>query len=182
MSNKDHDFGSLVCIYSQILPRIRAAGKEMGYAIAIHGTMTRDLDVLAVPWVEEAAEPLALVNMIADVVGGHVIGDRTDERGYISDHPTEAPHGRLSWNSKLGRFITDAVVILNERDTLAKGFEALWDGHVTTKNSMLHHDLENGVTLDDEGATNDWIAKVQAICAALKLVEKEQANDERVEG
>lgn len=98
MSDKDHDFGSLVCIYAQILPRIRAAAKELGYAIAIHGTLTRDLDLLAVPWVAEAAEPLALVNMIADVVGGYIIGDRIHELGQLSELPTEHPHGRLSWN------------------------------------------------------------------------------------
>ena len=98
MSDKDHDYGSLVCIYAQILPRIREAAKKLGYAIAIHGTLTRDLDILAVPWVKEAVEPMVLVNMIADVVGGYVIGDRTDERGYVSDHPTEQPHGRMSWN------------------------------------------------------------------------------------
>lgn len=98
MSEKEHDFGSLVCIYSQILPRIRAAAKELGYAVAIHGTLTRDLDLLAVPWVDEAAEPMTLVNMIRDSVGGYVIGDRTDERGYISEHPTDQPHGRMSWN------------------------------------------------------------------------------------
>ena len=98
MSDKEHDFGSLVCIYAQILPRIREAGKQMGYAIAIHGTMKRDLDILAVPWIEEAAEPIALVKMVADAVGGYIIGDRVDERGYVSDHPTEQPHGRMSWN------------------------------------------------------------------------------------
>ena len=98
MSDKKHDFGSLICIYSQILPRIRRAAAELGYAIAIHGTLTRDLDLLAVPWIEQAAEPIALVKMIADTVGGYVIGDRADERGYISDHPTDQPHGRMSWN------------------------------------------------------------------------------------
>lgn len=98
MSDKEHDFGSLVCIYAQILPRIREAAKELGYAVAIHGTLTRDLDLLAVPWIEEAAEPVALVKRIADAVGGYIIGDRTDELGYISDHPTDQPHGRMSWN------------------------------------------------------------------------------------
>ena len=98
MSDKAHDYGSLVCIYSQILPRIRAAAKELGYAVAIHGTLTRDFDLLAVPWVEDAAEPIDLVKVLADTVGGYVIGDRTDDLGYVSDHPTEQPHGRLSWN------------------------------------------------------------------------------------
>lgn len=117
MSDKDHDFGSLVCIYAQILPRIREAAKGMGYAIAIHGTMSRDLDLLAVPWIEEAAEPMALVSAIADAVGGYVIGDRVSERGYVSDHPTEQPHGRMSWNICWGGkvFIDLSVMPIVER-------------------------------------------------------------------
>lgn len=98
MSDKDHDFGSLVCIYAQILPKIRAAAKEMGYAVAIHGTMTRDLDLLAVPWVEEAGDPIAFVKFIAETVGGYVIGDGVTERGQVSEEPTNQPHGRKSWN------------------------------------------------------------------------------------
>jgi len=98
MSDKQHDFGSLVCIYSQLLPRIRVAGKELGYAIAIHGTMGRDLDLLAVPWTEDAADALELVKVISDAVGGYVVGDSVDECGHVSDHPTKQPHGRMSWN------------------------------------------------------------------------------------
>lgn len=60
--------------------------------------MTRDLDLLAVPWTKEADDPIILVNTIANTVGGYIIGDRVDELGYVSDHPTEQPHGRLSWN------------------------------------------------------------------------------------
>jgi hypothetical protein len=95
MSDKDHDFGSLVCIYSQLLPRLREAGKKMGYAIALHGTMQRDLDLLAVPWVEEAAPAEDLVQFVAEAVSGFVIGDVTNRGG---DIPTIQPHGRRSWN------------------------------------------------------------------------------------
>lgn len=97
MSDKSHDFGSLVCIYAQFLPEIKEAAKRLGYAIAIHGTMARDLDLLAVPWVDDAADPLELVNAIRDAVGGYVIGDLKN-RGDIPDEPTKQPHGRLSWN------------------------------------------------------------------------------------
>lgn len=97
MSDKDHDdFGSLVCIYAQLLPKIREAGKTLGYAIAIHGSMSRDLDLLAAPWIENAQPAEALVEVIADAVRGFVIGDVT-ARGTV-DQPTIQPHGRRSWN------------------------------------------------------------------------------------
>jgi hypothetical protein len=97
MSDKNHDFGSLVCIYAQLLPRIREAGKRLGYAIAIHGTMTRDFDLLAVPWTDDAAEPTELVEEVRAAVDGYVIGDLKN-RGKIDAEPTRQPHGRLSWN------------------------------------------------------------------------------------
>lgn len=96
MSDKNHDFGNLVCIYAQLLPRIRARAKEMGYALAIHGSMNRDLDILAVPWVEEAAAPPVLVQAIAEETQSYVLGD-LDKRAGL-DGPTIQPHGRLSWN------------------------------------------------------------------------------------
>lgn len=97
MSDKAHDFGSLVCIYAQMLPKIREAAKGLGYAIAIHGTMTRDFDLLAVPWVEEAASAEELVAMIRDTVSGFVIGD-VNMHGEVEARPTCQPHGRRSWN------------------------------------------------------------------------------------
>lgn len=98
MSDKNHDFGSLVCIYAQLLPRIREAAKRMGYAIAIHGSMNRDLDLLAVPWTNEAADPALLLEEVRSAVGGYVISDKVTEAGYVSEEPTKQPHGRMSWN------------------------------------------------------------------------------------
>ena len=96
MSVKDHDFGSLVCIYAQLLPTIREAAKHLGYAIAIHGSMQRDLDLLAAPWTDRAEPAERLVTVIAEAVHGFVIGDVT-ARGSL-DEPTKQPHGRRSWN------------------------------------------------------------------------------------
>lgn len=97
MSEKNHDFGSLVCIYAQILPRIREAAKGLGYAIAIHGSLARDLDLLAVPWVEEAATAEELIEIVREAVGGYVIGG-PGISGEIAEDATEKPHGRRSWN------------------------------------------------------------------------------------
>ena len=50
MANTQQD---LVLFYTTALPKIRAAARELGYAIGLHGSMTRDLDLMAVPWVDE---------------------------------------------------------------------------------------------------------------------------------
>ncbi len=99
MSNKQHNFGDLVCIYAQLLPMIREAAKGLGYAIAIHGSMRRDLDIIAVPWVEEAAAPEELVRAISVAVDGFVIGaeDKQMKRGTI-EPGSPHPHGRMVWN------------------------------------------------------------------------------------
>jgi hypothetical protein len=36
------------------IDRIRELAKEVGYAVAVHGTQQRDLDLVAIPWTEEA--------------------------------------------------------------------------------------------------------------------------------
>ncbi len=96
MSDKEHNFRSMVSIYSQLLPIIREEGKRLGYAIAVHGSMQRDLDLIAVPWIEDASSTEELVAMIAKSVSGFVIGD-VHTRGGL-DEPTQKPHGRKSWN------------------------------------------------------------------------------------
>ena len=47
------------------LPAIREAAKEHGYAIGLHGSMRRDLDLIAAPWREGAADPDTLAHAIA---------------------------------------------------------------------------------------------------------------------
>lgn len=35
-----------------ILPPMRRAAKDAGYALTVHGSLNRDIDLVAVPWVE----------------------------------------------------------------------------------------------------------------------------------
>lgn len=43
-----HD--ELEAFYRRILPAVRTAARECGYALAAHGSMRRDLDLIAAPW------------------------------------------------------------------------------------------------------------------------------------
>lgn len=55
------------------IERIRELARQVGYAVAVHGSMERDQDLIAVPWVADAVSPAALAKHIADGLGGEVV-------------------------------------------------------------------------------------------------------------
>lgn len=69
---------------------IRAAQnavRNQGYAVAVHGSQVKDLDLLAVPWRETALTALDVADLIAAAIPGFI------EKG----SPEAMPHGRLSF-------------------------------------------------------------------------------------
>lgn len=76
-------------MYSHRIHDLQTIARAHGYAIAIHGSMQRDLDVIAVPWTTKAVQPKTLVKRLCD--GLDLMFD-------ASRNPTEKPHGRLAWS------------------------------------------------------------------------------------
>lgn len=70
-----------------IVDQIRDVAKEHGWAIGEHGSMVRDIDLIAVPWTAEAATPEVLVAAIVRVTG-------YNRHGVALGHPR--PGGRRS--------------------------------------------------------------------------------------
>ena len=92
--------------FAWMIPNITAVAKEHGYAITLHGSMARDLDLVAVPWVKHAAPAETLVEAIRDTVGGYIRNDPlTEENQYYHDtrNPEEKPHGRMAWSIRFAR-------------------------------------------------------------------------------
>jgi hypothetical protein len=79
--------------YPERLTVMRAVAYAHGYALAVHGSELRDLDVVAVPWIEGAAAPAVLVEALRAAVCGVYRDD---------DAPTAKPHGRLVWSLQIG--------------------------------------------------------------------------------
>lgn len=53
---------SYAAVYAAALyPEFVALFREHGYALAVHGSLRRDFDLVAVPWVKDVTEPAALV-------------------------------------------------------------------------------------------------------------------------
>lgn len=91
------------CFYAVILPHAVRAARECGYALAVHGSLVEDLDLIAVPWVEEAVPAEELVARLLAAVGGFVPGGvlpgfPLDVKPGIEAGRTAKPHGRMSWN------------------------------------------------------------------------------------
>lgn len=83
----------LEAFFASRLPAIRAAARTHGYAIGVHGSMRRDLDLIATPWGDGAAEIDKLAHAIAFAACGIT------------------RKGRYDWGAKpLGRMATSIPI------------------------------------------------------------------------
>lgn len=70
-----------------ILAMVRTVARRNGYAIAVHGSLSRDVDLVAVPWVDVTSSAEELVREIVEA-GRWLLAD---------PQPEQRPHGRLAW-------------------------------------------------------------------------------------
>jgi len=74
--------------YLSRLPAIREAARQCGYAIGLHGSLRRDFDLMAMPWVEGCSTPDELAHAIALAATGMTLAG-----GY---HWEKKPLGRIA--------------------------------------------------------------------------------------
>lgn len=67
-----------------------------GYALALHGSMSRDLDLVAIPWTEDADEPDKLIAAFV-----RFIVSKADVKLH-KPKPVNKPHGRLAYVIPIG--------------------------------------------------------------------------------
>ncbi|MDX2187789.1 MAG: hypothetical protein SFV32_12710 [Opitutaceae bacterium] len=104
--------------YAAMYHGLCEVARKHGYALAIHGTVTSDLDLIAVPWVEDAADPVVLRDALMAHIDACSYGDLHRRMGFTEDlvKQIEAnelktrkgehdetgaqikPHGRRAWN------------------------------------------------------------------------------------
>lgn len=77
--------------FASSLPHLQEVARAHGYALAVHGSMATDLDLIAVPWVHEgASDEATLIEALREAIGGSV---RDDDK-----HPALKPHGRNAYS------------------------------------------------------------------------------------
>ena len=63
------------------IEKIRMLAKQVGYAIGVHGTLERDVDLIAAPWTDDAIGNYGLMKHVADGMGGKIIETQRMPRG-----------------------------------------------------------------------------------------------------
>lgn len=61
-----------VVAYACLYQRLALVAREHGYALAMHGSLAADLDLVAVPWTHEAVSGEALAEALATAIPGHL--------------------------------------------------------------------------------------------------------------
>ncbi|HGF4018900.1 hypothetical protein [Burkholderia cenocepacia] len=51
-------------VYCSLYPEFAEIARKHGYALAIHGSLAKDMDLVAIPWTDSASEPQAIVDAI----------------------------------------------------------------------------------------------------------------------
>lgn len=80
----------LATAFTFIYFRAVRVARKFGYAVCLHGRMSKDVDLLAVPWTDDAASAEELAEAIrADLDGRFIDGG--------NGIAMEKPHGRRAW-------------------------------------------------------------------------------------
>jgi hypothetical protein len=94
---------ALAAGYALLLATLRDVARKHGYALAVHGTMMRDLDLIAAPWTEEATDDETLARALCAAIGGKIYGAMHDGKTDKVDYnPVQRPHGRKGWVIHIG--------------------------------------------------------------------------------
>lgn len=74
-------------VYASFYPGFAEIAREHGYAMAVHGSLARDLDVICIPWRDEVSHPLEVIEAL---LGKYAL--RLNDSG--GGVPFMKPHGR----------------------------------------------------------------------------------------
>lgn len=92
--------------YALLYQDFRAIALECGYALALHGSMVNDMDILAVAWTDKAVPHKELVCKINDRIGKTVWSEHNLKTA------GDKPHGRIAYTlSIMGDWYIDLSII-----------------------------------------------------------------------
>lgn len=95
-----HAKPSLYAFYFEVIKEI---GLKYGYNIVLHGSMNRDLDLIAIPWQEVIGDKDEMIDEIALVIGGFVMMQNRSVDDLIGTRYSNTYHGRMQYIININR-------------------------------------------------------------------------------
>lgn len=75
-----------------LYPEWAQIARDHGYALAIHGSLARDVDLICIPWTDNPSTPEQVIQDITSKFAARRVGGP----------PSVKPHGRLAYTLSLG--------------------------------------------------------------------------------
>jgi hypothetical protein len=79
-------------VYVSLFPHLAEIANKHGYALAAHGSVQRDLDLVAIPWADDVSDAETLMSAIAEYLKIF-----TEMFGLEIHGPEAKPHGRMAY-------------------------------------------------------------------------------------
>lgn len=86
-------------LYAHYFESLKEIAKEYGYNLVLHGSMNRDLDLIAIPWQEVVKPHLPMIEQFAEFIGGDIMFQTDEDR----DAFAIKYHGRYNYVININR-------------------------------------------------------------------------------
>lgn len=84
--------------YAIMFEPLKKIALKYGYNLVLHGSLNRDMDLIAIPWAHELGLVDDMINEFCEYVAGEVRlfnHKRNDDGSITGDRFTHKPHGRI---------------------------------------------------------------------------------------
>lgn len=136
MKSREHvTTNGKAAFYACIWDDLRNAAMDCGWALGLHGSLKSDMDIMAMPWVEDAKPVEVMVQALSDC-----FTESPFKEDHIVPHFTK-PHNRVVYTMSIwGDFHLDISIIdstqrLSEMLSLLKEYEQ-WEADLISDNEM----------------------------------------------
>ncbi len=85
--------------YAFCFDHIKVIARSYGYNMVLHGSMNRDLDMIAIPWDKNPGNVQAMLAEICSFVGGDIMPERDEDRMEFA----KTHHGRMIYVVNVNR-------------------------------------------------------------------------------
>lgn len=72
--------------YAECMYALKEIAKEHGYNLVLHGSMQRDMDLIAIPWAEKLLPVADMIESFCNYLGGHIVSDPNREEFKRTHH------------------------------------------------------------------------------------------------